>query len=227
MADSISFNEIPINLRVPYVYTEYDSTRANQGPGVQPFKALIVGQKLATGTQPALTPIRITSAAQAAKYFGQGSSLHRMAVAWFAENTFTEVWAVAFDEPGAGVKATNTITITGPATAAGTLTAYIGGQRVQVAVNATDTATVIAAALVAAISALPDLPVTAANASGVVTLTAKEKGLLGNMVDSRVNYYDGEVLPAGVGVAFTSRRTAQVPFPFLPFGPCWATSITM
>ncbi len=200
--DSISFNEIPLNIRVPYVYTEYDSTRANQGPGIQPFKALMIGQKLAAGTVAALTPVRVTSAAQAAKFFGAGSNLHRMAIAWFAENTFTELWMVAFVEPAAGNKATGTITFTGPATESGTVSLYVAGTRVQVGVTNGDTATTIAAAAVAAINANTTLPVTAANTLGVVTLTAREKGLLGNMMDLRVNYYDGEALPAGVGASF-------------------------
>lgn len=202
--DSISFNEIPLNIRVPYVYTEYDSTRANQGPGIQPFKALMMGQRLSSGSVAELEPKRVTSVAQAKNYFGAGSSLHRMAMAWFAENTFTELWMVAFDEPSAGTKATHTITFTGTATESGVLSLYIAGVRVQVSITTGDDATDMAAAAVSAINANTDLPVTAANSSGVVTLTAREKGLLGNMLDVRANYYEGEVTPAGVGVAFAA-----------------------
>lgn len=197
MPDSISFNEIPLNIRVPYVYTEYDSSRANQGPGIQPFKALMMGQRLAAGSVAALTPVRVTSVQQAINFFGTGSSLHRMAIAWFAENTFTELWMVAFDDP-TGAKATGTITYTGPATESGTLSLYIGGQRVQVGVTATDTATTIATATAAAINAATTLPLVATSALGVVTLTARENGFLPNMIDVRVNYYEGEATPAGV-----------------------------
>lgn len=201
--DSISFNEIPLNIRVPYVYTEYDATRANQGPGIQPFKALMMGQRLTAGTVAALTPTRVTSVAQAKKFFGAGSSLHRMAIAWFKENTFTELWMVGFNDP-TGAFATGTITFTGPATESGTVSLYIAGTRVQVGVTNTDTATTIAASAVAAINENTDLPVTAANTAGVVTLTSKEKGFLGNMVPLSANYYEGEALPAGVGAAFVA-----------------------
>lgn len=204
MPDSISFDTIPINLRVPYVYTEYNSSRANQGPGIQPYKALMVGQRLATGTVPALTPTRITSVAQAIKFFGLGSTLARMAKAWFAENTFTELWAVAFDEPVAGNKATNTITFTGTSTQAGTLSLYIAGQRVQVGVPSGMAAAALATAVSAAVNLVTDLPVVASVAGAVVTLTAREKGLLGNMVDTRLNYFDGEVTPAGITAAITA-----------------------
>ena len=203
--DSISFNEIPINLRVPYVYTEYDSTRANRGPGVQPFKALMMGLKVSTGSQPTLQPIRVTSAAQAKSLFGEGSSLHRMAVAWFAENTFTELWAVALDEP-TGNKAAGSIAFSGSATAGGTLSLYIGGQRVQVGIVNGATAAQQATATAAAINAASDLPVTAAvngSDTALVDVTMREKGLLGNMVEMRLNYYEGEATPAGVSATIT------------------------
>lgn len=203
----ISFNEIPVNLRVPYVYTEYDATRANQGPGIQPFKALIIGQRLNAGTVPALTPIRITSVAQAKKYFGEGSILHRQAMGWFADNTATEVWAVAFNDPSGSVAATGTLAFTGPATAAGTLSLYIGGDRIQVAISSGQTAAQIATAVAAAIGLTSNLPITAAVDSGITTqvnIIARNKGTLGNSIDVRLNYFDGEETPAGVGVTVTA-----------------------
>lgn len=202
----ISFNQIPINLRVPYVYTEYDATRANRGPGIQPYKGLIIGQRLDSGTVAALTPIRITSAAQAKKYFGEGSILHRQAIAWFADNTSTEVWAVAFSDP-TGAFAGGEIAFAGPATQAGTIALYIGGDRVQVAVESGDTAAEIATATAAAINAASDLPVTAAvdgTDNFQVNITARNKGLLGNEIGLRFNYFDGETLPTGVTATITA-----------------------
>lgn len=204
----ISFNEIPVNLRVPYVYTEYDATRANQGPGIQPYKALIIGQRLSAGTVPALTPIRITSVEQAAKYFGVGSILHRQAMGWFADNTTTEVWAVAFADPGGAQKAAGEIVFAGPATANGTLSLYIAGQRVQVGVASSDTAAEIATAVAAAINAATDLPVTAevdGSVNSQVNVEAKNAGLLGNEISMRVNYYDSEATPAGITVTIDAK----------------------
>lgn len=203
----ISFNEIPVNLRVPYVYTEYDATRANQGPGTQPFKALMIGQRLAAGTVDALTPIRITSIAQAKQYFGEGSILHRQAMGWFADNNATEIWAVAFDDPGGSVAATGNIVFTGPATAAGTLSLYIAGKRIQVAVASGDAANNIAAAVNTAIGNTADLPITSAINGGDDTqldFTARNKGTLGNEIDIRFNFYESEETPAGVGFTITA-----------------------
>ena len=202
----ISFNEVPANIRRPWVYVEFDNTKAVQGLGVKPFKGLLVGQKTASGTIDALTPTRISSAQQAANYFGDGSHLHLQAQAWFNQTETVELWAAAFDDPGASVAATGDITFTGPATASGTLYLYIAGQVVQVGVTSGDSATAIALATVNAITAKTSLAVTAA-VNGVddfvVDITAKNKGTVGNQIDIRFNYYEGESLPAGVGQTIT------------------------
>lgn len=55
-----------------------------------------------------------------------------------------------------------------------------------------------------AINAVPTLPFTASSSAGVVTLTARHKGLCGNEIPVSLNYYGfggGEVLPAGVQIA--------------------------
>ncbi len=201
----ISFNEIPVNLRVPYVYTEYDATQANQGPGVQPFKALLIGQRTSEGDIAALTPIRVTSVQQAKNYFGEGSILHRQAMGWFADNNATEMFAVAFDDP-TGAAAAGDITFTGPATASGTLSLYIAGERVQIGVTSGDSATDIAAAANAAINAALDLPVTSAVNGGddtQIDITCRNDGTLGNEIDLRFNYFEGEETPAGVAFTIT------------------------
>mgnify|MGYP003932469835 CR=1 FL=1 len=77
---------------------------------------------------------------------------------------------------------------------------YIAGHKINVAVANTDDATTIAGAIVAAVNADTQLPVTAVNALGVVTLTCRWKGETGNDIDVRINYY-GEQLPSGVGAA--------------------------
>jgi len=188
------------NLRVPFVYVEFDSSRAFQGPAVLKYQNLLIGQKTSAGTIATDTITKVTSADQASLYFGVGSMLHIMAIAWFNNNKISEVFMVAQDDAGAALAASGTFTITGPATAAGVVTVYIGGVRIVAAVASADDATDIGDALEAAINADTSLPVTAANVTGTVTLTAKNKGVVGNSIDLRVNYNEGEVLAAGVGV---------------------------
>ncbi len=201
---SISFNQIPNGLRVPFVAAEFDSSRASQGPSTLDLKALIIGQKMAAGEGVANSLERITSADDARRIGGAGSMLHRQAIAWFASNTSTELWLGILDDPGAGVAASGTITVTGPATAAGTIALYMSSKRIQVGVADAATPTEIAASIAAAINADTDLAVTALAAAAVVTVTVKNAGLAGNGYDMRDNYRDGARLPDGVGLAYVA-----------------------
>lgn len=201
---TIPFASVPSNLRVPFVTAEFDSSRAQQGPALLSYRALIIGQKRTAGTGTANSLVKVTSADQVLTLAGRGSMLHRQAKAWFANNRFTETWVGILDDAGAGVAATGTITVTGPATAAGTISLYIAGELVQVAVASGDAATAIATAISAAINANLDLPVTASPAAAVVTVTHRHKGEVGNDCDMRVNYQDGEKLPSGVSLAFVA-----------------------
>jgi phage tail sheath gpL-like len=197
-----SFDLIPTNLRVPFLAVEFDASRAQQGPALLAYRALIIGQKLPAGSAAANSITKITDADQAIALFGRGSMLHRQAIKWFQNNQFTELWVAALADNGAGVAATGTLTFTGPATAAGTLSLWLGGNLVQVAVASVDSATIIAGAVTAAINANLDLPVIATQGIGasdhIVTVTHRHKGTVGNDFDMRANYQDGEKLPAGV-----------------------------
>ena len=198
---TVSFNQIPAALRLPGVYVEFDPSQA--GIAQQSFKRLILGQRLASGTVAANVPTRVTSAEQADTYFGRGSQLAEMIKAALKVDPWLDTRAIALDDNAAGVAASGSIALTGPATASGTLNVYIGGVRVQVAVASADSATTIATALAAAINADTSLPVTASAAAGTVTLTARHAGECGNDIDIRLNYY-GEQTPAGVGATITA-----------------------
>lgn len=196
---AVPFSRIP-NTPLPLFYAEMDNSQANAFANNQ--RALLIGQKLAAGTAVTGVPVPVASVAQAKALFGVGSMLARMVEAWRNNDIYGEVWCLPIADNGAGVAATGTFTITGPATAAGTLSVYIAGQRVQIAVAAGDAATAIATNLAAAINAVTDLPVTANAAAAVVTVTVKWKGVSGNDVVLGVNYrgqLGGEALPAGVG----------------------------
>lgn len=200
---SISFDRIPEGYRVPLFHVETTVT----GTYSKDRKSLLIGQKLAAGSATAEEPVQVSSLAQAKALFGAGSMLASMMDFYRRGDPTGEVWALPVDDDAAGVKATGTIAITGPATGAGTLVTYIGGRAVKTGVVTGDTATAIGAALAAAINANSDLPVTAAADAGTVTLTARHKGALGNDIDIRMNYLGlagGESLPAGVAVAITA-----------------------
>jgi phage tail sheath gpL-like len=204
VAVGISFNSVPSNLRVPFMAVEFDATRASQGPALLTYRALMIGQKTSAGTWTANTLNNVISAAQVLTGAGRGSMLHRQAIAWFANNQSTELWIGVLADNGAGVAASGTITVSGPATASGTLHLYIAGVYVPVGVTSGDSASTVATAINTAIGANLDLIVTSTVNAAVVTWTHRHKGLVGNDTDVRVNYQDGEAYPAGISVAIVA-----------------------
>lgn len=197
---TISFNSIPIDIRPPGQYIEFDNSRTVSGLPAIHHRILVIAQRLAAGTVAAGVQTRITSASQAEGAAGRGSMADAMFKALKGANNYTESWLILLDDNPAGVAATKTITITGPATAAGTINLYIAGIQVQVAVASGDAATAIATAINTAINARTDLPVTSSVLTNVVTTTARNKGEAGDQIDIRHSYFFGEKLPAGVGL---------------------------
>lgn len=200
----MNFDTIPSTIRVPLAYIEFNNSRAVVGTPAIPFRMLVLGQMLATGIATADVPILITSYDQAELQFGRGSMLAEMFRTLKANNKFTETWAMPQIDLVAGVQAAGTLTFTGAPTAAGVIYLYIGGKRLTVAVASGATLTEVGAAVVAAITADTSLPVTAAAAAGVVTITARHKGENGNTIDLRLNYYTGEKLPTGLACAIVN-----------------------
>ncbi len=202
------FNDIPATLRIPFVAVEFDASAANRGSGDLKYVALLIGQKTDAGQAEADTLVKLNSPADAALAGGLGSLLHRMAIGWFASNRGTELWAGVLEDDGGGAAAEGTITVTDEdpsvpnAQEAGTIALYVGGVRLAVGVQIGDTISEIGDAIEAAINAREDLPVTAENAAGTVTVTFKHKGETGNGYDLRANYNPGEKLPAGVALTF-------------------------
>lgn len=209
----VSFNSIPSNILEPFVAVEFDSSKAQTGPQLQPYKGLIVGQRLTSGTEPLASglqctaPKLVTSAEQASALFGSGSVAHRMVRAWLASNRVTELWVVGVADAGSPTAAAFTITVTVTTAVAGTIYLYVCGELVQVGVTAAQTQNSIAAAINAAINAAVGLPVTSTVLNNVVTVTARNAGTCGNSIDLRTNYQNGEQLPGGVTVAITQSVT--------------------
>lgn len=198
---TISFNNVPQGIRVPLFYAEVDNSLANTA--VTDLKVLLIGQKTNAGTAEANKPVLVTSSSVGVDLFGAGSQLALMNAAYRVNDSFGEVWAIPVADPS-GSAATGTFTFTGTASAAGTLFAYIGAKRVAVGVAVGDAPATIATNLAAAIQANVLLPVSASASAGVVTVTAKNKGLFGNDLRIGVNlqgYAAGESLPEGVSVA--------------------------
>ncbi len=195
---TVQFSKIPAQLRIPGVFIETDPSKASRTD--DPGRILLVGQMLAAGAAVAGVPVPVVSVADAKAQFGVGSMLAAMMDEVRLADPFGLIWALPLADAGGGVQATGTISVTGAPTAPGVLSLYIAGVLVPVAFAGTETLTTAAAAIVAAINANLDLPVTATNNVGVVTLLANHKGTLGNDIDVRYNWLGnagGEALPTG------------------------------
>jgi len=141
----------------------------------------------------------IKSAEHAGAMFGFGFQLHRMSRSFFKNWNGSQIDVIPITETSAA--ATGTITYTGTATETKTLKLYISGDLVPVSVTKTMTAAQVATAVVAAITADKDLPVTAAvNGSETtqVDLTSKSEGLWGNGITVEHCLGFQEAIPAGI-----------------------------
>lgn len=101
-----------------------------------------------------------------------------------------KISAIGLTDNGSGVAATGTIVFAVNAAAAGTITINIDSSvngKYEIAVASGDTPTVIGDALVAAITANLDSPVTAVNTAGSVAITAINKGTQGNTIGFSYN----------------------------------------
>src|SRR5690349_17832385 len=193
---TVAFNRIPANLRLPGVFIEVDPSKASRSD--DPGRIILVGQMLATGTATANVPVPVTSVADAKAQFGVGSMLASMVDAVRQADPFGLLWALPLADAGGAVAATGTVTVTAAPSAPGVIPLYISGVSVPVAVAGTETVNQTAAAIAAAVNANLDLPVSAAAVAGVVTLTARNKGTLGNDIDVRYAWLGnagGEALP--------------------------------
>jgi phage tail sheath gpL-like len=179
---NINFDGVPSTIRKPGIYTEFNTRMAVNTLPANLYRVLIIGQRLAAGTVLANTPVDIFSDEDAAVYFGRGSIAHLAVRAAIKANRYLSLQCIALDDASAGVVATGTVTIAGPATGSGALRLTVNKTPVDIAIASGDTASIIAAALNAQIALQSDLPVTATVLAGVVTLAAKHKGAMGNTI---------------------------------------------
>lgn len=194
---NVAFAQIPSSIRKPGVYTEFNTKMAVRNLPGNRQRTLIIGQRLAAGSVAALTLTDVFSDVDAAGYFGYGSQAHLMVRAALVANPYAVLSAIALDDAAGATASTFPVTVAGAPTAAGQFTLAINSTLLQVNVALTDTPTTVAAAFVAAIAAQPNLPFTAANAIGVITLTAKNKGTVAGGF---------KVTPGGIvaGMTFTA-----------------------
>lgn len=212
--------EIITSDKTPRVAVAFDKTSGAKQTSPTAQYVLLVGQMAASGaTVAANTPTVLTREDDAAGFFGAGCILDYAARAAFLANPFVILSAVAVAD--SGVKAAGTVTFAGNAGISTIYRLRIAGVEYAPNITLADTPTIQGASLVAAIMADPNCPCTAAAAAGVVTITAKNGGTVGNGI-ALVGAYDapvaqvvstatlsGATLAAGTGAASIAAALAS------------------
>lgn len=190
MADIIRMNvDLSPTWRIPGVYSRIENNALSTSAGGELNRLLILGEQDYDATKPKNVPYPLLSAADAADGSGARSPVARMARAAFAQlaasGLSAEVWACGVD--ASGTAAMYTFGLTGTATKAGSLHMWVAGDEAIVDFDTNSTASDVGSALSATINALAWCPVTAAFASGVLTLTARVNGAGGEDLPVKFN----------------------------------------
>ena len=170
--------------------------------GLQEQRILAIGQKVPAGTATAgelVTSIQNDNSWDTS--FGANSMLAGICRNIRKINTTTTLDAIPLDDNGSGVPATGSFAITGTATETGTLTFTVGSEEdfeFEVTITSGDVANTIGGNVETAINANTDVPATASNSTGTVTITADNDGTVGNSIGLKLA---GSV--AGVSVVIT------------------------
>jgi phage tail sheath gpL-like len=189
---SIAIPGLSASTKTPAVYLNVILGGPGTSAGAAPETILLIGNKLETniseaspvvsvsaGLMPLATPTFCASAEDASFLCGQGSELHRMARAVFAQYPAASLYLAA-NAVSAGSAATADLTFATTAAADFAVRLVLCDQVLEVPVATGDTPTDIATACAVAINNAADLPYYAQFAAGVLTITAKMAGVRGN-----------------------------------------------
>lgn len=208
MSGSITFSNFPQSVRNPNVYVaEITPNGASAGNNSQP--TLLIGLMLSTGTATPNIPVLVSSQFVADSLSGQGSQLSQMYRRYNSIDPFASVYLAPLADPAQTAQVTTVTFTVGSPLANGTITLYVAGQLVQVPVFGTgssvvDTATSIAARLIASVNSNPYLPVSGLSSGGIATFTAKNTGISAGDTSVVSNFNGpsaGEFTPTGVTIA--------------------------
>lgn len=180
--------------RYPRVFLSVLFGKGPQSPGTAPRTIAILGYKkivgLGQGTiADGVIYGPILSADDAAIQWGYGSEMHQMADAALDQNTDIQLIGVSYPESGGGAYAEQTLTITGTATAGGSLLLYLQGNLspVDVPIAVGDTPLMQATSIYNAMLKRKELPARTPTTpvAGAIIFRWNHKGLRGNLMAIR------------------------------------------
>lgn len=179
MSLAIPITGVGADFLTPGAYAEilYAQGPASVAAGTR--DVVIAMPMLSTGLWTAAQLYPINNEKTASDGAGVGSPLHRAARKFLQANPEAKLFGLPVAETtgGSPVAATATVTVATAATGQGTAVVTVCGEDCSYSFTSGDTVTTIAAGLKASINAKTWLPVTADNVAGVLTLTAKLKGI--------------------------------------------------
>ncbi len=177
---SLAVTGIPSSYRAPITAVELLFGQGGSSAGASRREAIYCVPKRSTGSAVANVVYRVKDEGDASTLGGLGSAGHRAARMHFKANKSGKVSMIFYDASSGGglVSATGTFTVTVPGSisAAGILTFSVTDDDFSVGFTTASTPTTIGDSIAAKINAATHLPVTAVNAAGVVTMTAKIGG---------------------------------------------------
>ncbi len=201
----IPITGVGADYKVPGGYAEIVFNQGAASAFAPGREVVFVMPKSSAGAWTVNTLYRVPNEAVAAAGAGNGSPLHRGLRKFLKHNPDAKCWAVPYAASSGGSPATATTTIifSGSLTAGGTVTAIVAGEACPFSFKSTNTMTEIGGFCADAINAKTWLPVTASNASGTVTLTAKIAGASQGTASIFAINVHAEIEPLGTGLTAT------------------------
>jgi phage tail sheath gpL-like len=203
-------------------------------------RILVEGQMLDSGTAEDGALIKIPSLKDVDLLFGEGSIIAEGLKTAFlcCPAGVMEFYALPWMDAtvGAGAKAAYTVTFTGTAESDGRVDLFLvdGRYNTSVRVHEGDTADEIASSVALELNSEAGLPFIAVAAAGVITLTAKNGGTVGNAVNIIYNWHQRrDYAPVGIDVVVAQTvQGGNVAMPSLPdyaaiLGECCYCCIAM
>lgn len=195
----------PSSWKYPFTAAQISFNQGASTAAIGGRDALLVMPMTSAGTYTANTVYEVRRESDVRTGAGAGSPLHRAARFFLKANNRGKLFVLPYAATSGGspAAATATITVSGTPTATGTIRVWVCGEMMTIGFKSTSTATTIGDAIEAAINAKTHLPLTAANSTGTVTLTAKIAGASQGDGTTGVHRVRVDVEP-GKGAAITT-----------------------
>ncbi|ATJ89427.1 hypothetical protein HK16_10625 [Acetobacter senegalensis] len=212
---TITVDQVPAGWKVPGSYTQVSGLKSSTSLTGMPLKVLLIGVLGANGSGMPLTVYPYITASQAAALAGAGSAAANMVAAFRTDAPYTAADLILVSPASGAASAVWTITPSGPAKASGTVALEVNGYRVPATVTSGMKVVQIGAALADAwtdaLSVATGCALVVDAATGILTLTATDKGAWTNDIDVRESSRYGDGVSGAALTIVQATQGAGVP----------------